>query len=180
MSKARPPDRASRRAAGAVPGSIIAAIIGTHTDRKERSDPSRVSTPMSMPCMRWIVRAHAAAPSPTVAVSATAVPRLALIIIGVVVDGVLIAVSFPSRFRSGLCFCVGCFGEPLYGVEPPVPPAGQFGHGPGGLVEPGRFYPVQDFAALLAAADQPGFLEYHQVLRHRLAGERDLIGQRAG
>src|SRR5579864_5232134 len=95
MASTRPPARASRRAAGAVPGSIMAAIIGTHTDRKYGSDPSRVATPMSMPRMRWTVNAHAAAPNPTVAVSATAVSRPALPIIWVVVDAVVTVASLP-------------------------------------------------------------------------------------
>src|SRR5579864_6663047 len=98
MASTRPPARARRWAAGAVPGSIMAAIIGTQTDRKYGSDPSRVATPMSMPRMRWAVNAHAAAPNPTVAASATAVPRAALPIIGVVVDGVVTVASFPWGF----------------------------------------------------------------------------------
>ena len=99
MSGTRPPARARRRTAGAVPVSIMAAIIGTHRDRKLGSDPSRVATPMSMPCIRWMVRIQAAPPTPTVAVRATAVSRPALPIIGVAVDGAVTVVSFPWGFR---------------------------------------------------------------------------------
>jgi hypothetical protein len=64
--------------------------------------------------------------------------------------------------------------------EPPVPLGGALGQGPGGLVEAAGFDQVQDFAALLAAADQPGPFEHDQVLGDGLAGERDLPGQPAG
>jgi hypothetical protein len=39
----------SAKTAGAAPGSIIAAIIGTHRATKDANEPSRVATPMSIP-----------------------------------------------------------------------------------------------------------------------------------
>jgi len=72
------------------------------------------------------------------------------------------------------------FGEAFDRVEPPVPLSGEFGHGPGGLVEAVSFHLVENFPALLAPADQPGPFEHDQVLGDRLARERHPPGQPAG
>ena len=58
--------------AGAAPGSIIAAIIVTHTAAKNPNDPGRVATPMSMPSISQTAAAQHAAASPSVAASAIA------------------------------------------------------------------------------------------------------------
>src|SRR5579863_8232475 len=72
-------------ALGARAGSIMAAIIGTHTDRKKGSDPSMVAVPMSIPCMRETVMIQPAAPSPTVTTAGMAtvarVIKLGLVLI---------------------------------------------------------------------------------------------------
>ena len=57
----------------AAPGSIIAAIITTHTAMKEANEPSLVATPMSMPCICHTAMPQDAAASPSVAVSAAAI-----------------------------------------------------------------------------------------------------------
>ena len=72
------------------------------------------------------------------------------------------------------------FCEPFDRGEAPVPLGGDLGHRPGGLVEAAGFYLVEDFAALFAAADQPGPFEHDQVLGDGLAGERHPAGQPAG
>ena len=72
------------------------------------------------------------------------------------------------------------FCEPFDRGEAPVPLGGELGHRPGGLVETGGFYLVEDFPALLAAADQPGPFEHDQVLGDGLARERHPFGQPAG
>ena len=48
-------------------GSIMAAIIGTHTDRKKGKDPRVLATPMSIPLMRGIVTTQPTTLNPTVA-----------------------------------------------------------------------------------------------------------------
>jgi hypothetical protein len=63
--------------AGAAPGSIIAAIITTHTAAKNPNEPSSVATPMSIPFICRTATIQATAASPSVAVSATVV-RLAV------------------------------------------------------------------------------------------------------
>ena len=85
-----------------------------------------------------------------------------------------------SHFASALGLGVGGFGEALDGVEPPIPLPGDLGHRPGGLVEAVGVDPVEDLAALLSPADQPGLFEHDQVLGDGLAGEGDLARQRAG
>ena len=71
-SSSRPPTRRTIvLLTGAVPGSIMAAIIGTQTDRKYGNDPSGVATPISIPCMRWTVRNHGRRRAPMVAAIAT-------------------------------------------------------------------------------------------------------------
>jgi hypothetical protein len=62
----------ARVAAGAAPGSIIAAIIATHTAAKNANEPSRVATPMSIPVICQTETIQHAAASPSVAVSAAA------------------------------------------------------------------------------------------------------------
>ena len=59
--------------AGTAPGSIIAAIITTHTPMKNANEPSRVATPMSIPCICRTATTQDAAASPSVPVSAAAV-----------------------------------------------------------------------------------------------------------
>jgi hypothetical protein len=84
--------------------------------------------------------------------------------------------SAPYLRRS----CVRGFGEPLDCAETPVPLGGELSHGPGGLVEAGGFYPVENLPALSAPADQPGPLEYDKVLGNGLTGDRYSPGQPAG
>src|SRR5579862_9804971 len=59
-------------AAGSGPGSIIAAIMATHTAMKNPNEPSWVATPMAIPLMCTTATPHAAPASPSVAVNATA------------------------------------------------------------------------------------------------------------
>ena len=75
---------------------------------------------------------------------------------------------------------MGGLGEALDGVEPPIPLPGDLGHSPGGLVEAVSVDPVEDFAALLSAADQPGLFQHDQVLGDGLTGEGNLARQRTG
>jgi hypothetical protein len=71
------------------------------------------------------------------------------------------------------------FREPLEGVESPVPPGGELRYGLGDLDEAVGFDLVENLAAQLVAADQPGFLEDGQVLGNGLTGKRDPPGQPA-
>src|SRR5258706_11082251 len=79
---------ASRRApanldtAGAAPGSIIAAIIGTHRAMKKLNDPTGVATPMSIPFISWTATTHDRAASPNVAVRAVALAAVLVLIAG--------------------------------------------------------------------------------------------------
>src|SRR5215470_12281676 len=68
-----PPACARLSTAGAAPGSIIAAIITTHTAMKNPNEPSLVAVPMSIPCICQAATIQLAAASATVAVSAAAV-----------------------------------------------------------------------------------------------------------
>src|SRR5258708_14736062 len=70
--RARPLASAHFKTAGAAPGSIIAAIIGTHIETKNVNEPSGVVTPMSIPFICQTATPQAAAASPSVAVSAVA------------------------------------------------------------------------------------------------------------
>src|SRR5207344_2885287 len=87
-----------------------------------------------------------------------------------------------SRFMRVLPRVLGVrgFGEPLDRAESAVPPGGELGHGPGGLVEALGFDLVEDLPALFAPADQPGPFEHDQVLGYGLARERHPSGQPAG
>src|SRR5262249_62202552 len=69
-----PPPRAWPRLspAGAAPGSIIAAIIATHTAMKDANEPRLVATPMSIPCICQTATTQDAAASTSVAASAAA------------------------------------------------------------------------------------------------------------
>src|SRR5580700_3986166 len=58
--------------AGTAPGSIIAAIITIHTPMKKANEPSRVATPMSIPCICRTASTQDAAASPSVPVSVAA------------------------------------------------------------------------------------------------------------
>jgi hypothetical protein len=57
------------RTVGAVPGSIIAAIMVIQTTTKKENEPSRVATPMSIPVISRMARAQHTAASPSVAAS---------------------------------------------------------------------------------------------------------------
>jgi hypothetical protein len=81
---------------------------------------------------------------------------------------------------SSLCFCVRRFGETFDRDQPPIPLHGHVSHGLRGLIEAAGLYLVENLAALLAPADQPGLLEHDQMLGDRLPGERDPAGQPAG
>ncbi len=71
-ARIRPPKCARLQTAGAAPGSIIAAIIGTHRARKDTKERSCVEIPMSIPFICRMATTHEAAASPSVAVSAAA------------------------------------------------------------------------------------------------------------
>ena len=60
--------------AGAAPGSIIAAIIATHTAMKNANEPSLVATPMSIPCICQTATTQDAAASPSAAARLPARP----------------------------------------------------------------------------------------------------------
>src|SRR5215831_2736525 len=68
-----PPTLARLSTAGAAPGSIIAAIITTHTAMKDANEPSLVATPMSIPCICRTATTQDAAASPSVAANTAAV-----------------------------------------------------------------------------------------------------------
>src|SRR6266508_6526903 len=72
--RTRPLARARLNTAGAAPGSIIAAIIDTHTATKNPNEPSPVATPVSIPLICHTATTHDAAASPSVAVSAAVLP----------------------------------------------------------------------------------------------------------
>ena len=74
---------------------------------------------------------------------------------------------------------MGGFGELLDRVQSAIPLSGEVGHRPGGLVEPNRLHLVEDLSTVFASADQPGLFEHDEMLRDRLAGERDPTGQPA-
>src|SRR6201998_3847328 len=71
-ARPRPLVRAHLRAAGAAPGSIIAAIMGTHSAMKNANEPSRVAVPISMPCICQTETPQHAAATASVVVSAAA------------------------------------------------------------------------------------------------------------
>ena len=73
---ARPSARARPTTAGVAPGSIIAAIIGTHAAAKDPSEPSSVATPMSMPSICRTATSQDAAASPRVAASTAPGPAV--------------------------------------------------------------------------------------------------------
>ena len=75
-----PPARAARARAGAAPGSIIAAIIATHTAAKNANEPSWVSTAISIRviCQTETTQHPAASPSVAVSAPATVVLTVAL------------------------------------------------------------------------------------------------------
>jgi hypothetical protein len=73
----------------------MAAIIGTHTDRKKGKDPSVLATPMSIRLMRGIVTTQPTTLSPTVAnVAATALAG------GGATETAFIVYSFLSLLRE--------------------------------------------------------------------------------
>src|SRR5258706_6411393 len=88
--------------AGAAPGSIIAAIIDTHSAAKNADEPSSVATPMYMPCICRTATPQAAAASPSVAASAAAVAAVLPLVIpterraGVASGRCRIATALPS------------------------------------------------------------------------------------
>src|SRR6266487_6224293 len=80
--RTRPLARARLKTAGAAPGSIIAAIIDTHSATKNANEPSRVATPMSIPFICRTATTQDAAASPSVAVSAAAVAAVLALAMG--------------------------------------------------------------------------------------------------
>jgi hypothetical protein len=70
--------------AGTAPGSIIAAIMTTHTAMKNANEPSPVATPISMPRICQTATTQDATASPSVANSA-AVRAAAVVLVVVVV-----------------------------------------------------------------------------------------------
>src|SRR3954466_8177327 len=71
-------------------------------------------------------------------------------------------------------------GQPLDGLEPAVPVAGDAGQGVGRLVHPGRADPVPHLPSRPPRVDEPGLLQDGEVLRYRLPAERHVLGQAAG
>src|SRR5258708_4224300 len=79
-ARTRPLACARFKTAGAAPGSIIAAIIGTHRATKNANEPSGVAMPMSIPLIcRTATTQHTAA-SPSVAVRAVAVAAVLVLV----------------------------------------------------------------------------------------------------
>src|SRR4029450_5621167 len=72
-ARSRPSARATFEIAGTAPGSIIAAIIDTHTATKNANEPSSVATPISIPAIWLTATTHDAAASASVAVRASVV-----------------------------------------------------------------------------------------------------------
>src|SRR5260221_13690254 len=94
--RARPLASAHLKTAGAAPGSIIAAIIGTHIATKNVNEPSGVATPMSIPFICQTATTQDAAASPSVAVSAVAAAAvLVLVMAGIRPAGPPPARSLP-------------------------------------------------------------------------------------
>src|ERR1035438_2111005 len=73
MARARPLAWTRLITAGTAPGSIMAAIMATHTAAKDANVPSRVATPMFIPVICRIATTQHAAASARVAVSGPAV-----------------------------------------------------------------------------------------------------------
>src|SRR6266567_5979205 len=65
-ARSRPLARARRTAAGAAPGSIMAAIITSHKTVNDPNGPSLAEAPMSIPLIRWIAMTQQAAATPSV------------------------------------------------------------------------------------------------------------------
>src|SRR6266478_6038024 len=80
----RPLACAHRRTAGAAPGSIIAAIIGTHRATKNANEPSGVATPMSIPFICRTATTQDAAARPSVAVSTAPVAAVLVLVMAAV------------------------------------------------------------------------------------------------
>ena len=59
--------------AGAAPGSIIAAIIASHSAANDPNEPSSVATPMSIPVICQTATTQQPAASPSVAATTVAV-----------------------------------------------------------------------------------------------------------
>ena len=73
-TRTRPLARAPLTIAGSAPGSIIAAVIDTHSATKDAREPSRVVTPMSViPFISRTETSQHAPASPSVAAAAAAV-----------------------------------------------------------------------------------------------------------
>ena len=96
---AHPPARAVRATAGAAPGSIIAAIIATHTAAKNANEPSRVATPISIPVICQTETTQHAAASPSVTVSAAAAAVLPALTVAAVLALVMAAGPLGARRR---------------------------------------------------------------------------------
>src|SRR5258707_15876737 len=73
------------------PGSIIAAIIGTHRAAKDTNEPSGVATPMSIPLICRTATTQDVAASPSVAVSAAAVAAVLVLVTAAGPDAGLVA-----------------------------------------------------------------------------------------
>src|SRR5215831_5701584 len=98
-ARTAPPARARPSTAGAAPGSIMAAIITTHTAIKDANDPSLVATPMSIPCICQTAMPQDAAASPSVAVSAAAI--VAVLLVAKAVVNPWSVMSSPGFVRWG-------------------------------------------------------------------------------
>src|SRR5215468_7061625 len=75
------PSRTCRRAAGATPGSIIAAIIASHNASNDQKGPSSVATPLSIPDIRHTAMTHVAAAVTSVAVTSVAVTNAVVAVV---------------------------------------------------------------------------------------------------
>src|SRR5689334_11644484 len=155
---------ASLSTAGAAPGSIIAAIITTHTAMKNANEPSLVATPISIPCICHTAMPQHVAAIPSAAVSAAAIaPVLAVATVAVNPWLAMMPSGFVQRGSGGPVEVV------LQGTERAVPVAGQGGQELLGHLHRRGTHPVADPAPLPGfGGDQAGLGEQGQVLGDRL------------
>src|SRR5215471_20704155 len=144
-----PLPRVSLSTAGAVPGSIIAAIITTHTAMKNANEPSLVATPMSIPCICHTAMPQDAAASPSAAVSATAIAPVFAVAMVANPCSAMMSSGFVQRGRGGRAG--GPVEVVLQRAERALPVAGERGQELLGHLHRRRLYPVADPAPF------PGF-----------------------
>src|SRR5215471_5204544 len=172
-----PPTRARLSTAGTAPGSIIAAIIATHTAMNDANEPSLVATPMSIPRICQTEMPQQAAASPSVAVSAAAI---AAVLTGATVVTWSVMISSGSLSGAG-----GPRIAPvevvLQRLERAVPVAGQRGQELLCYLHGSRSQPVPHPAPLPPfGRDQAGLGQQAQVLGDRLPGDRQGVCEVGG